>query len=245
MLAALPGAASAHDGIARLILEPDRVNPGGVVVDPRRGPRRRRRDAASRSIGSSGRTELTTVTSDGQGHFTVAIEVSPRRAAGRLRDRGDRRQATPDGAPVRRGGSRLERGWGAARPGRRPPGRDPVVRRRRVARAHRIRAAASPPGAIRPWISCRSSPCSGPWPHSACSCGALGGRPARRGRRACPSIGVVTPELQATLKRLPDRPGVYLMKDAARRRAVRRQGAEPAQPRPLVLAEAGAAARPR
>ena len=29
----------------------------------------------------------------------------------------------------------------------------------------------------------------------------------------CPSIGGVTPELEATLKRLPDRPGVYLMKD--------------------------------
>ena len=31
----------------------------------------------------------------------------------------------------------------------------------------------------------------------------------------CPSIAAVTPELEATLKRLPDRPGVYLMKDAA------------------------------
>src|SRR5438876_12192815 len=28
------------------------------------------------------------------------------------------------------------------------------------------------------------------------------------------TIGSVTPELQATLKKLPDRPGVYLMRDA-------------------------------
>ena len=41
-------------------------------------------------------------------------------------------------------------------------------------------------------------------------------RKARIARRpgSCPSIGGVTPELEATLKRLPDRPGVYLMKDA-------------------------------
>lgn len=75
LLAALPGAASAHDGIARLILEPDRVNPGGVVVI--RGEDLGADDIMQIAlIGSAGRTELTTVTSDGQGHFTVAIEVS-------------------------------------------------------------------------------------------------------------------------------------------------------------------------
>jgi len=76
LLAALPGAASAHDGIARLILEPDRVNPGGVVVI--RGEDLGADDVMQIAlIGLSGRTELTTVTSDGQGHFTVAIAVSP------------------------------------------------------------------------------------------------------------------------------------------------------------------------
>lgn len=76
LLAALPGAASGHDGIARLILEPDRVNPGGVVVV--RGEDLGADDVIQLAlIGSSARTELTTVTSDGQGHFTVAIEVSP------------------------------------------------------------------------------------------------------------------------------------------------------------------------
>ena len=49
----------------------------------------------------------------------------------------------------------------------------------------------------------------------------------------------MTPELKATLANLPDRPGVYLMKDARGDGALRRQGAEPAQPRPQLLAEAG------
>ena len=44
----------------------------------------------------------------------------------------------------------------------------------------------------------------------------------------------VTPALEATLKNLPDRPGVYLMKDDRGRRRVRRQGAEPAQPRAVA-----------
>ena len=48
----------------------------------------------------------------------------------------------------------------------------------------------------------------------------------------------VTPELTATLANLPDRPGVYLMKDAQGRGPVRGQGPEPAQPRPQLLAEA-------
>jgi excinuclease ABC subunit C len=37
--------------------------------------------------------------------------------------------------------------------------------------------------------------------------------PAGRTTRECPSIEGVTPDLQATLKKLPDRPGVYLMRD--------------------------------
>jgi hypothetical protein len=81
LLAAVPGAASAHDGIARLILEPDRVNPGGVVTI--RGEDLRADDEMTITlIASSGRTELATVTSDGEGHFTVTIQLSPDAAAG-------------------------------------------------------------------------------------------------------------------------------------------------------------------
>ncbi len=36
----------------------------------------------------------------------------------------------------------------------------------------------------------------------------------RRARASCPSIEGGTPDLEATLKKLPDRPGVYLMRDA-------------------------------
>ena len=50
----------------------------------------------------------------------------------------------------------------------------------------------------------------------------------------------MTPELKATLANLPDRPGVYLMKDARGEVLYVGQGAEPAQPRPELLAEAGA-----
>jgi len=81
LLAALPGAASAHEGVARLILEPERVNPGGVVTI--RGEDLRADDTMTIALlGETGRTELTTVTSDGEGHFTVTIEVSPEAPSG-------------------------------------------------------------------------------------------------------------------------------------------------------------------
>jgi hypothetical protein len=81
LLAALPGAASAHEGVARLILEPERVNPGGVVTI--RGEDLRADDQMTITlIASEGRTDLTTVTSDGEGHFTVTIQVSPEAAPG-------------------------------------------------------------------------------------------------------------------------------------------------------------------
>jgi hypothetical protein len=81
LLAALPGAASAHEGVARLILEPERVNPGGVVTI--RGEDLRADDEMTITlIASEGRTELTTVTSDGEGHFTITIQVSPDAAPG-------------------------------------------------------------------------------------------------------------------------------------------------------------------
>jgi hypothetical protein len=81
LLAALPGAASAHEGVARLILEPEHVNPGGVVTV--RGEDLLADDEMTITlIASSGRTELTTVTSDGEGHFTVSIQLSPDAAQG-------------------------------------------------------------------------------------------------------------------------------------------------------------------
>jgi hypothetical protein len=81
LLAALPGAASAHEGVARLILEPERVNPGGVVTI--RGEDLRADDPMTITlIASDGRTELTTVTSDGEGHFTVTVQLSPEAAPG-------------------------------------------------------------------------------------------------------------------------------------------------------------------
>ena len=73
-LAALPGAASAHEGSARLILEPDRINPGGVVTirgedlgadDEMRVP----------LVGTPARADLATISTDGQGHFTLSIQV--------------------------------------------------------------------------------------------------------------------------------------------------------------------------
>lgn len=74
-MAALPGAAVAHEGAARLILDPDRVNPGGVVVV--RGEDLGADDEMRVAlVGGTGRTELATITSDGQGHFSVAIQVS-------------------------------------------------------------------------------------------------------------------------------------------------------------------------
>lgn len=81
LLAALPGAASAHEGVARLILEPERVNPGGVVTI--RGEDLRADDTMTITlIASEGRTELTTVTSDGEGHFTVTVQLSPEAVPG-------------------------------------------------------------------------------------------------------------------------------------------------------------------
>jgi hypothetical protein len=72
---ALAPATAAHDGSPRLVLEPDRIHPGGVVVV-------RGEDVGADEplrlalVGAAGRTEVATVTSDGQGHFSVAIEVT-------------------------------------------------------------------------------------------------------------------------------------------------------------------------
>jgi len=74
VLSVAPAVASGHEGSARLILEPDHVNPGGVVVV-------RGEDLGADSelsialVGTAGRAALTAVTSDGEGHFSVPILI--------------------------------------------------------------------------------------------------------------------------------------------------------------------------
>ena len=66
----------AHDGGPRLILEPNEVNPGGVVLI--RGEDLGLDEAMQVSlVGDAGRADLAAVTTDGQGHFTVAVEIPP------------------------------------------------------------------------------------------------------------------------------------------------------------------------
>ena len=76
----------------------------------------------------------------------------------------------------------------------------PVVDGRIVGR--RPRAARQPTSRPRPGPSARPRRFPGDWV------------PGGAAVAACPTIGRVTPELKATLATLPDRPGVYLMKDA-------------------------------
>jgi hypothetical protein len=80
ILAVVP-AALAHDGSPRLVLEPPQVSPGQVVVV--RGEDLGADDEMRLAlVGGAGRTELATVTSDGQGHFTVAVQISADAPAG-------------------------------------------------------------------------------------------------------------------------------------------------------------------
>ena len=73
-LAALPGAAIAHEGSARLILDPDRINPGGVVTI--RGEDLGADDEMRVAlVGTTARADLATISTDGQGHFTLSIQV--------------------------------------------------------------------------------------------------------------------------------------------------------------------------
>ena len=67
-------ATGAHEGGPRLILEPNRVNPGGVVLI--RGEDLGLDEAMQVSlVGDAGRADLVAVTTDGQGHFTVAVTM--------------------------------------------------------------------------------------------------------------------------------------------------------------------------
>ena len=74
VLSVAPAVASGHEGSARLILEPDRVNPGGVVV-VRGEDLGADNEMSVALVGSAGRAPLTSVTSDGEGHFSVAVQI--------------------------------------------------------------------------------------------------------------------------------------------------------------------------
>jgi hypothetical protein len=66
--------AVAHEGGPRLILEPNPVNPGGVVLI--RGEDLALDEAFRVSlVGDVGHAELGPVTTDGEGHFTLAAEM--------------------------------------------------------------------------------------------------------------------------------------------------------------------------
>ena len=73
-LHALPGSVVAHEGPARLILEPDRVNPGGVVTV--------RGDDVGVEVelqlvlaSATGDVELATLPTDPQGHLVTHVEL--------------------------------------------------------------------------------------------------------------------------------------------------------------------------
>jgi len=73
-LVVVVSASAAHEGGPRLILEPNRVNPGGVVLV--RGEDLGLDEAMQVSlVGDAGKADLTAVTTDGQGHFTVAVTM--------------------------------------------------------------------------------------------------------------------------------------------------------------------------
>jgi hypothetical protein len=70
----LVASAAAHEGGPRLILEPSEVSPGGVVLV--RGEDLSLDEAMLVSlVGDTGRADLAAVTTDGVGHFTVAVEI--------------------------------------------------------------------------------------------------------------------------------------------------------------------------
>lgn len=81
LLLAFVPATLGHDGGPRLILEPSQVSPGGVVVV--RGEDLGADDEMRLAlVGGSSRTELATIVSDSQGHFTIAVQISGDAPAG-------------------------------------------------------------------------------------------------------------------------------------------------------------------
>jgi hypothetical protein len=73
--------ASAHEGGPRLILEPNPVHPGGVVLI--RGEDLALDEAFKVSlVGEGGQADLAPVMTDGEGHFTLAAEMPVETPAG-------------------------------------------------------------------------------------------------------------------------------------------------------------------
>jgi len=65
---------SAHEGGPRLILDPSQVNPGGVVLV--RGEDLGLDEPMQLSlVGEAGHVDLVAVATDGEGHFTIAVEI--------------------------------------------------------------------------------------------------------------------------------------------------------------------------
>lgn len=140
----VPSSVGAHEGSARLILEPDRVNPGGVVV-VRGEDLGADNEMTVALVGTAGRAPLTTVTSDGEGHFSVAVQIPVDAPVGvyaleAVTDAGAGLNAVlfVEGAPILAG----EGG---------PPGRDePLLV---VLPADWQRSLASPIASLRPFVA--------------------------------------------------------------------------------------------
>jgi hypothetical protein len=80
-LALAPGAVAAHGGAARLIVEPVRLNPGGVVTI-RGDDLGAEAEFAVFLTGPPGRIDLAPVVTDGEGHFELVVRVPADAPAG-------------------------------------------------------------------------------------------------------------------------------------------------------------------
>ena len=77
----LPASAAGHDGITGVFVEPDRVNPGGVIVV--RGDNVSTDDPVRiELIAGVTRIELGTAVTDGEGHFTIGATIPPETPVG-------------------------------------------------------------------------------------------------------------------------------------------------------------------
>lgn len=78
---AVPRPTLAHDGFTGIIVDPPRINPGGVVVI--RGDQVATDDEVRIVlIGATGQTELAAAVTDGEGHFTVGPTIPPETPVG-------------------------------------------------------------------------------------------------------------------------------------------------------------------
>jgi hypothetical protein len=84
LLTLAPPATFAHGGSARLVLEPDRVAPGGTLLA--RGDDFGADDEVRLDlVGASWRDEVAAVTSDGDGHFSQSVLIPVSTPAGSYR----------------------------------------------------------------------------------------------------------------------------------------------------------------